>query len=52
MSVTWPTVTPATSVIAFSGPGVPSNGMPRSRARGSAAPASVDIQTQTRDEDA
>src|SRR5262245_13604770 len=25
---------PATSVIAFSGPGVPSNGMPKSRARG------------------
>ena len=33
-SVTWPTSTPATSVIAFSGPGVPSNGTPRSRARG------------------
>src|SRR5512144_35057 len=28
-SVTWPTVTPATSEIAFSGPGVPSNGTPR-----------------------
>ncbi|MDZ7768664.1 MAG: hydantoinase/oxoprolinase N-terminal domain-containing protein [Woeseiaceae bacterium] len=34
MIVSWPTVTPATSVIgAFSGPGMPSNGMPRSRAR-------------------
>lgn len=30
---TWPTSTPATSVIAFNGPGVPSNGMPRSLAR-------------------
>src|SRR6266513_4228187 len=29
-----PTVTPATSVIASSGPGLPSNGPPRSRARG------------------
>ncbi len=38
ISVTWPTVTPATSVMAFNGPGVPSNGTPRSRARGSAAP--------------
>src|SRR5262245_33400236 len=34
MSVVIPTSTPATSVIALSGPGVPSNGMPRSRARG------------------
>ena len=34
MSVAWPTSTPATSVIAFARPGVPSNGMPRSRARG------------------
>src|SRR5207302_7902241 len=32
-SVTWPTSTPATSVMAFSGPGVPVNGTPRSRAR-------------------
>ena len=29
-----PTSTPRTSVMAFSGPGVPSNGTPRSRARG------------------
>src|SRR6266403_4859014 len=34
MSVVCPTVTPETSVIAFSGPGGPSNGTPRSRARG------------------
>src|ERR1041384_3979384 len=34
MIVTCPTSTPATSVIALSGPGVPSNGTPRSRARG------------------
>src|SRR6266550_1588007 len=34
MSVVMPTSTPRTSVIAFSGPGVPSNGTPRSRARG------------------
>src|ERR1700676_3475352 len=37
MSVVCPTVTPETSVIPFSGPGVPSNGTPRSRARGLAA---------------
>src|ERR1700689_920161 len=34
ISVVWPTVTPATSVMALSGPGVPSKGTPRSRARG------------------
>ena len=34
MIVLWPTATPATSVIALSGPGAPSNGIPRSRARG------------------
>jgi len=34
ISVVWPTVTPATSVMALYAPGVPSNGMPRSRARG------------------
>src|SRR5439155_6441255 len=34
MIVLCPTVTPATSVIALRGPGVPSNGTPRSRARG------------------
>src|SRR5690242_12550202 len=34
ISVVCPTVTPATSVIAFRGPGAPSNGTPRSRARG------------------
>ena len=39
ISVTCPTVTPETSVIAFNGPGVPSKGTPRSRALGSAAKA-------------
>src|SRR5580692_4771297 len=34
INVVWPTRTPATSVMALSGPGVPSNGTPRSRARG------------------
>ena len=34
MSVVWPTVTLPTSVMALLGPGVPSNGTPRSRARG------------------
>ena len=34
MIVECPTVTPATSVIALPAPGVPSNGTPRSRARG------------------
>ncbi len=34
MIVTWPTSTPLTSVMALSGPGVPSKGMPRPRARG------------------
>jgi hypothetical protein len=34
MSVAWPTSTPRTSVIASCRPGVPSIGMPSSRARG------------------
>ena len=34
MSVVWPTSTPFTSVMALLGPGVPSKGTPRSRARG------------------
>src|SRR5262249_9752228 len=37
ISVVCPTVTPETSVIALSGPGVQSKGTPRSRARGLAA---------------
>src|SRR3984893_2659347 len=37
MSVVWPTRTPETSVMALEGPGVPSQGTPRSRARGLAA---------------
>src|SRR5208282_915305 len=41
ISVVWPTVTPATSVMALSGPGVPSKGTPRSRARGFAAGATA-----------
>src|SRR5438445_4503476 len=36
ISVVCPTVTPETSVMALSGPGVPSNGTPRSRAGGRA----------------
>ena len=39
--VTSPTSTPATSVIAFRGPAVPSNGTPRSRARGLAGCAAA-----------
>jgi hypothetical protein len=40
INVVWPTVTPATSVMALKGPGVPSNGTPKSLARGTAdAPA-------------
>ena len=34
ISVVWPTSTPLTSVMALLGPGVPSKGTPRSRARG------------------
>src|SRR5215469_1826957 len=34
ISVVWPTSTPFTSVIALNAPGAPSNGTPRSRARG------------------
>src|SRR5262245_30301221 len=34
ISVTWPTSTPATSVMALRGPGVPLNGMPSSLALG------------------
>src|SRR5580700_185238 len=33
INVVWPTVTPATSVMAFSAPGVPSKGTPKSLAR-------------------
>ena len=41
MSVVCPTSTPCTSVMAFNGPGVPSNGMPRSRARSCRASAAT-----------
>src|SRR5262245_20843081 len=46
-SVAWPTSMPFTSVMAFKGPGVPSNGTPRSRARGafSAAVSGGDRRT-------
>jgi hypothetical protein len=40
--VEWPTVTPATSVMALSGPGAPSNGTPRSRARTGRCAPTVD----------
>src|SRR5215475_647701 len=40
INVVCPTVTPATSVIAFSGPGAPSKGTPRSRARTLPTPTS------------
>src|SRR5208283_5155193 len=52
MSVVWPTSTPLTSVMALLGPGVPSKGTPRSRARGldcaEAATARVRIARRTR----
>ena len=38
-SVAWPTSMPLTSVMAFNGPGVPSKGTPRSRARWASAGA-------------
>src|ERR1700719_4297747 len=41
ISVVCPTNTPSRSVIAFSGPGVPSKGTPRSRARGRGPAAAV-----------
>src|ERR1700748_1147872 len=40
-----PTVTPETSVIAFKGPGVPSNGTPKSRARGLAGTLCANVAT-------
>ena len=49
MSVVMPTSTPLTSVIALSAPGVPSNGTPRSRARGllcAAADMAIDTRMQ------
>src|SRR5712664_637828 len=46
MSVVWPTVTPETSVMALSGPGVPSKGTPRSRARGLGADFSCAERTR------
>src|SRR5262245_2735518 len=45
--VVWPTLTPATSVIALNGPGVPTNGTPRSRARGRTSLASGAPRTIT-----
>src|SRR5262245_43283430 len=50
MRVVCPTSTPFTSVIAFNGPGFPSNGIPRSRARGLVcAPANRGRKISTRD---
>src|SRR5438045_795501 len=48
MIVLCPTVTPATSVIALSAPGVPSNGTPRSRARGRVCACRWDARTSRR----
>src|SRR5580658_7423412 len=50
IKVRYPTSTPFTSVIAFSGPGVPSNGTPKSRARTSRSdfppcPRAIDAAT-------
>src|SRR5260370_3771634 len=47
MIVVYPTSTPFTSVIAFSGPGLPSNGTPRSRARGLLWPTAAMEQSST-----
>src|ERR1022692_3590576 len=45
MSVVWPTSSPATSVIAFKGPGAPSNGTPSWRARAvSNATAAISVR--------
>src|SRR4051812_49321667 len=43
ISVRCPTSTPATSVIASSGPGVPVNGMPSARARTAGSPGRVSV---------
>src|SRR5260370_42535221 len=47
VSVLYPTSTPLMSVIAFSGPGMPSNGTPRSRARGLDCPRDESEQKST-----
>src|SRR6266571_506574 len=47
MIVAWPTVTPATSVMALRGPGVPSKGTPRSRARGRFCACRVEAMTSS-----
>src|SRR5919198_783975 len=47
MIVLCPTVTPATSVMALIGPGVPSNGTPRSRARGRFCACATELTTST-----
>src|ERR1035441_10537624 len=48
MRVVAPTSTPATSVIAFNGPGVPSKGTPKSRARTNAEFCADARQTHSR----
>jgi hypothetical protein len=55
MIVQWPTATPATSTMLFVGPGCPTNGTPRSRARGAAAAAAAaddDDEAEAADTDA
>src|SRR5690242_10786193 len=47
MSVRWPTSTPVTSVMASRGPGVPSKGTPRSRARSGCWAAAPRAATST-----
>src|SRR5690349_2174321 len=47
MSVRWPTSTPLTSVMASSGPGAPSKGTPRSRARSGCWAAAPRAATST-----
>src|SRR5260221_4991862 len=50
MRVVWPTVMPGMSVMALSGPGVPSKGTPRSRARGFATGFSWACRVEPRKE--
>src|ERR1700730_15338369 len=48
MSVVWPTSTPFTSVMALFGPGAPSKGTPKSRARGLAWAATMGARARIR----
>src|SRR5437867_1388589 len=47
-SVAWPTATPDTSLIASSGPGIPSSGMPRACARSGMVCARADTAVKQR----